>query len=323
MPENRTSTKPRNALEKRNDPTMNTPLRPAASVTGYLAAALFATGLAGSMAAAEATRDQQVQPGPTQQATAPAPAAAAEQVLPSGDEIARQINARDDGTSVARSMTMELLDKRGKKRVRKTRSFRKYFETEKRIAIFFEKPRNVRDTAFLTFDYVEDGEEDAQWLYLPALRRVRRISGSDRGDYFMGTDFTYDDIRQDTKVSRSDYIRETVGTSEVDGRACYLVEAVPVNEDVAEQLGYSRTLSCVDSEIWMVLKSEIWDLKGQKLKTIHTRDIRQVQGIWTAHLLEAENHKTGHKTTFVISEVDYLAELNDDLFTRSALKRGL
>ena len=255
--------------------------------------------------------------------TTPDTAAADAQALPSGDEIAERINARDDGNSVARSMTMELIDKRGKKRTRKTRSFRKYFETEKRIAIFFEKPRNVRDTAFLTFDYIEDGEEDAQWLYLPALRRVRRISGSDRGDYFMGTDFTYDDIRQDTKVSRSDYKRTTLGMSEVDGRACYVMEGIPATEDIAEELGYSRTLSCVDAEIWMVLKSEIWDLQGQKLKTIHTRDIRQVQGIWTSHLLEAENHKTGHKTTFVMSEVDYLAELSDELFTRSALKRGL
>ncbi len=281
------------------------------TLTGILAAVVLTGGLAGPALVASAW------------SATPGTEAVNEQALLSGDEIAERINARDDGDSVARSMTMELVDKRGKKRTRKTRSFRKYFETEKRIAIFFEKPRNVRDTAFLTFDYLEDSEEDAQWLYLPALRRVRRISGSDRGDYFMGTDFTYDDIRQDTKVSRSDYNRTTLGMGEVDGRACYVMEGIPASEDIAEQLGYSRTVSCVDAEIWMVLKSEIWDLQGKKLKTIHTRDIRQVQGIWTAHLLEAENHKTGHKTTFIMSEVDYLADLSDELFTRSALKRGL
>lgn len=281
------------------------------ALTFSLTAALLAGGLAFSATAANS--------GSQRLAAVPE----ATQDLPSGDEIARRINARDDGVSVVRDMTMELLDKRGKKRTRKTRSFRKYFETEKRIAIFFQKPRNVRDTAFLTFDYLDDGEEDAQWLYLPALRRVRRISGSDRGDYFMGTDFTYDDIRQDTKVSETDYQRTTLGMGEVDGRACYIVEGIPSSEDVAEQLGYSRTLSCVDTEIFMVLKSEIWDLQGNALKTIYTRDIRQVQGIWTAHRLEAENHKTGHKTAFVISDVDYQADLSDDLFTRSALKRGL
>lgn len=291
-------------------------------ITGLLAAAVLSGGLMMPAWAANSTAASNgdgLHKTATQQATAPAN----QQALPSGDEIAERINARDDGNSVARSMTMELLDKRGKKRIRETRSFRKYFETEKRIAIFFEKPRNVRDTAFLTFDYLDDAEEDAQWLYLPALRRVRRISGSDRGDEFMGTDFTYDDIRQDTKVSRSDYNRTTLGMGEVDGRACYIMEGIPASEDIAEQLGYSRTVSCVDAEIWMVLKSEIWDLQGNMLKTIYTRDIREVQGIWTAHLLEAENHKTGHKTTFIISDVDYLAELSDDLFTRSALKRGL
>lgn len=286
-------------------------LRP---LNACLTAALLAAGLTLS---AEASNNS------GQPRLAAVPEAAQDQELLSGDEIARRINARDDGISVVRDMTMELLDKRGKKRTRKTRSFRKYFETEKRIAIFFQKPRNVRDTAFLTFDYLDDGEEDAQWLYLPALRRVRRISGSDRGDYFMGTDFTYDDIRQDTKVSESDYQRTTLGLGEVDGRPCYIVEGIPSSEDVAEQLGYSRTLSCVDTEIFMVLKSEIWDLQGKALKTIYTRDIRQVQGIWTAHLLEAENHKTGHRTTFVISEVDYQSDLSDDIFTRSALKRGL
>ncbi len=294
-------------------------------ITGFLATALLTGGLvipAWATTPAE-PNNARLQAPVAQQPSASGTTAASDQVLPSGDEIAARINARNDGDSVARSMIMELLDKRGKKRTRKTRSFRKYFETEKRIAIFFEKPRNVRDTAFLTFDYLEDAEEDAQWLYLPALRRVRRISGSDRGDYFMGTDFTYDDIRQDTKVSRSDYNRTTLGMGEVDGRACYIMEGIPANEEIAEQLGYSRTLSCVDAEIWMVLKSEIWDLQGKKLKTIYTRDIRQVQGIWTSHLLEAENHKTGHKTTFIMSDVDYLAELSDDLFTRSALKRGL
>ena len=303
---------------------MKSPASRHLTLSGYLAAAVFAGNLITPVQAAvsEPSNSEDQRPAATQNG-APTVEATNDQGLPSGDEIARRINARDDGVSVVRSMTMELLDKRGKKRTRKTRSFRKYFEAEKRIAIFFQKPRNVRDTAFLTFDYLEDAEEDAQWLYLPALRRVRRISGSDRGDYFMGTDFTYDDIRQDTKVSESDYKRTTLGMGEVDGRSCYVVEGIPANEEVAEQLGYSRTLSCVDTEFWMVLKSEIWDLQGKALKTIYTRDIRQVQGIWTAHRLEAENHKTGHRTTFVISEVDYLAELSDDLFTRSALKRGL
>jgi hypothetical protein len=294
-------------------------------LAGSVAAALLAASpiAPGQAATGDSPARSEIQAVTPDGTAAHASSADSPQSLPSGDEIARRINARDDGVSVARSMTMELLDKRGKKRTRETRSFRKYFEAEKRIAIFFEQPRNVRNTAFLTFDYVDDTEEDAQWLYLPALRRVRRISGSDRGDYFMGTDFTYDDIRQDTKVSQSDYKRTTLGISEVDGRPCYLVEALPANESVAEELGYGRSLSCVDAEIWMVLRSEVWDLKGTPLKTIHTRDIRQIQGIWTAHQLEAENHKTGHKTTFIISEVDYRADLSDGLFSQSALKRGL
>ena len=246
----------------------------------------------------------------------------AESKFPSGDEIARYINARDEGESVSRKLVMELIDRRGKKRVRETMGFRKYFGEEKRTVIFYKSPKNVKDTAFLTYDYPEADRDDDQWLYLPAMRKVRRISASDRGDYFLGTDFTYEDIKKETKVTLEDYNRKTIGEEEVDGHRTYVVEQIPVNDKVAKELGYGRVVSWVDPEIWMIRKSEFWDVRGNPLKTTYFREIQKVQGIWTAHRLEVKNHKTGHKTIFTFSEVDYQQGVRDDLFTERALRRG-
>ncbi len=251
------------------------------------------------------------------------PFSAAADALPDGDEIVRRVNARDEGEAVARNLAMQMTDRRGKTRTRKTRAFRKYYSDEKRTVIFYLEPSNVKDTGFLTWDYANPGKDDDQWLYLPAMRKVRRISSSDRGDYFLGTDLTYEDIKLETRISTEDYTRKTIGESEVDGHHCYLVESVPVDKATARELGYGKVEQCVDSEIWMVRQARYWDTRGKLLKTSYIRDIRQVQDIWTQHRIEVENHKTGHKTVFLFSDVDYRGAVSDQLFSQNALRRGL
>ncbi len=247
--------------------------------------------------------------------------------LPAGLKIAEHINARDEGRAVSRNLTMEMIDRRGKKRVRETRGFRKYFTgesgEEKRTVIFYLAPKNVKETAFLTFDYPQVEKDDDQWLYLPAMRKVRRISASDRGDYFLGTDFTYEDIKKETKVTIEDYNRKTLREDKIDGRRVFVVESTPVNEETAKELGYSKVVQWVDADIWMVRKAEFWDIRGNSLKTIHSTDIRQVQGIWTTHRMEVVNHKTKHQTIFKFSDVDYQSPVKDALFTKRTLRRGL
>ena len=250
-------------------------------------------------------------------------ATAVEKVQPTGLEIAKNINARDEGIAVSRNLTMEMIDRRGKKRVRETRGFRKYFGEEKRTVIFYLKPKNVKKTAFLTYDYPDIAKDDDQWLYLPAMRKVRRIAASDRGDYFLGTDFTYEDIKKESKVTIEDFTWKTVGEEEIDGHHTYIVEAIPVNEKIAKELGYSKVLSWVDSEIWMIRQSKRWDVRGNELKTVYTRDIRQVQNIWTAHTIEVSNHKTSHSTRFLFSDIDYTKGVKDNIFVQRALQRGL
>ncbi len=242
-------------------------------------------------------------------------------VLPDANEIIAQVNARDDGAFVKRKVTMVLRDKGGAERLRETVSWRKWYDGDKKTLVFFTTPANVRDTGFLTFDYAQPGKDDDQWLYLPAARKVRRISATDRGDFFVGTDFTYEDIKKESKVSAEDFSFKTMGVEDIDGHRCYKVDAT-TNPDAAKELGYARGVSWFDAELHLARKSEYYDAAGKLLRTILTQDIQQIDGIWTAMHVTATTHKTGHVTEFKFSEVDYKTPVDDAMFTEQALMRG-
>lgn len=251
------------------------------------------------------------------------PATAQDAELPSGEEVARRINARDEGESAARRVRMELIDKRGHQRTRETRILRRTFGADRRMAIFYQSPKTVKDTAFLVHDHADPEREDDQWLYLPALRKVRRISVSDRGQAFLGTDLSYDDIKKEGRVSLRDYRFRSLGREELDGHPVILLEGTPVDERTARELGYGRVVSWVDSDIWFTRRVEYFDPPGRPLKTSRLTDVREVDGVWTAHVLEVENHKTGHKTVFRVDDVDYASEIPEDVFTQRSMRRGL
>lgn len=236
--------------------------------------------------------------------------------------IIERMNARDDGEAVRRDMVLTLTDRHGNERVEQTRSFRRYEGDTKKTAIFYTEPASVEGTGFLTWDYPEADRDDDQWLYLPALRKVRRISASDRGDYFLGTDFTYEEIKKESKIETQDYDFTFRGEELVDGHHTWVVEAVPRTPDIAAELGYSRILMRIDSTIWMPRLWEFWDEAGNDLKTVHATHIEQVDGIWSVLDIRAENHKTGHITRMQFVDTDYQAEVPARLFETHALTRG-
>ncbi len=244
------------------------------------------------------------------------------QELPDGAEIIDKVNQIEEGAYVTRNLHMKLVDRRGKVRERHTISMRKYYGLDKKTIIFYITPTNVKDTSFLTIDYADSGIDDDQWLYLPAMRKTRRISSGDRGDYFLGTDFTYEDIKKEGKIAAEDYTFETVNATEVDGYDVVVVKALPKNEEVAEELGHSMAELYIDAEMFVIRKSKYWDVNGNDLKTITTREISLVNDILTRHRIEVENHKTGHQTTFTFSNVDYETKVDDSIFSEISMKRG-
>ncbi|MGI2026989.1 outer membrane lipoprotein-sorting protein [Endozoicomonas acroporae] len=248
------------------------------------------------------------------------------------EQIVASVNAVDDGQQATSDLTMILTDRRGKQRTRETKSYRKYFPAseaagqEKRTVFFYQSPKNVKGTGFLTYDYPQAHRDDDQWLYLPALRKVRRISASDRGDYFMGTDFSYEDVKLAGRVDEQDFTFTTSGRENitVDGEAisAWVVEGTPRSPEIAKELGYGKTRYLVHPGNWIIVKTDYWDEKGKHLKTYVAEDIRQIDGIWTRHQQTVTNHKTGHVSRFLFNNVNYQVQLDDALFTRRILKKG-
>ncbi|EED33972.1 Patched family protein [gamma proteobacterium NOR5-3] len=234
-------------------------------------------------------------------------------------EIVQKVNAVPRGEQVTRRLVFKTTDKRGRNRERETQSFRRYFGEERRLALFFTAPANIRDTAVLTWDYPNTTEDD-QWLYLSALRKVRRIPAADRGDYFMGTDFSFEDMKLDGQLSPDDYDYRLLAS---DREGFYRLEALPKTEAIAKELGYSKTEAMVDAQTWVVVQADFWDVRGEHLKTLRAEDVREVDGILTRHRLLMSNHQTGHSTELLFSEVDYLSPIDEQLFTQQALKRGI
>lgn len=238
------------------------------------------------------------------------------------ETVITNVNARNDGEWVSRKMTMELTDKRGKTRTRHTQGYRRYYGDEKRSVLFYSAPASVKGTGFLTYDYPDVETDDDQWLYLPALRKIRRISSSDRGDYFLGTDLTYEDIKKEGKLSTQDYTYEITGEAEIDEVPTLVLEGHPKSDDIAKELGYSRVKIHIDPKIWMARKAEMWDVNGNPLKVVNYQDIRKINDIWSTHIIKVENLKTRHKTVFTFDAFDYQAEVKDKMFEQRNLKRG-
>ena len=250
------------------------------------------------------------------------PAAVAQGAL-TGDEIVANVNAREDGEHVTRRFVVELTDRNGRIRTEETIAQRRYFDDEKRTIIFYTEPNSVRGTGFLTFDYAEPEADDDQWLYLPALRKVRRISASDRGDYFLGTDFTYEEIKKEQKIETEDYVFSAQGAETVDGRELLVVEGQPSSDAVARELGISKVVWQIDPEIWMSRVTDYYDQNGNHARTIELEAVETIDGFLTATQMSVVNHKTGHSTRISFHDTDYEADVPENLFTQARLRRGL
>jgi len=237
-------------------------------------------------------------------------------------DIMQAVNARADGEQVQRSFTLTLTDRNGSSRVQEITGYRRYFGEEKRTILFYTDPTSVRGTGFLTFDYPDPNVDDDQWLYLPALRRVRRIPASDRGDAFLGTDFSYEEIKKESKVEISDYDLSRIGEEQVDGHSVTVIEGVPVDAETADALGHSRVRWHIDNTVHISRRTQYWDSAGNPSRTVNVVSIEEIDGIWTPMEIVAENLKTGHSTRLAYSEVDYSVDAPESLFSQARLRRG-
>ncbi|MDP8238059.1 MAG: outer membrane lipoprotein-sorting protein [Candidatus Hatepunaea meridiana] len=239
----------------------------------------------------------------------------AEENDPSGREIIMMVDNRPDGEDIKTTLHMTLINKRGRKRERTIVSYSKEYGKDTKSIMQFMKPADVKGVGFLSWEYDDQTKNDDRWLYLPALKKVRRIAGSSKNDYFMGTDFTYDDMG-DRSVDEDEHtlLRE----EEIDGIKCWVVESVPKSDDDM----YSKTIKWIRQDALIAHKVEYYDRQGALLKTLTTQDVRKHQGYWTILRMEMNNIQENHRTILEMEEVEYDLGISDNLFRVSNLEKG-
>lgn len=237
---------------------------------------------------------------------------------PTGREIALKVDQREDGDDQVSQGLWTLTNRQGQKRVRNTVRYWKDYDGRDGLSsktfVYFSSPPDVKDTTFLNWSYEDPDTDDDQWIYLPALRKVRRIASGDKENSFMGSDLIFDDLG-DREVDEDEH--KLVRVENENGTKLYVVEAIPKKKDYI----YSRKLTWVNAEHWTVPKIEFYDRKGRLLKIMRT-EWTQVDGIWNWKRTVVENQLTGHTTEIDISDVKFNQGLEDSFFTERSLRKG-
>ncbi|MEO1582830.1 MAG: outer membrane lipoprotein-sorting protein [Pseudomonadota bacterium] len=230
-----------------------------------------------------------------------------------GRAIAEEADRRGEGygdTSAALSMT--LFDGRGNSVTRAMRS-RTLERTDDgdRTLLFFEDPADVRGTAFLTHGHPD--RDDDQWLYLPAVKRVKRIASRNRSGAFMSSEFSYEDLGNDDIEK---YRYRYLGDETIDGQDAYKLERLPVGTS-----GYSRQVAWLDQQHLRILKIDYYDRAGALLKTLSAQRHELYEDrFWRALRMEMNNHQTGRRTVLEWADYVFGSGLDARDFEREALR---
>ena len=241
-----------------------------------------------------------------------------------GREIMEKVNARDTGDRSITEMEMILIDKKGKKRVRKLKTFGLEKGKDSLSLMFFLSPADVRNTGFLTYDYDESGKDDDQWLFLPALRKTKRIAAGDKSGSFMGSDLNYSDMTSpDLNLYEYTLMKET----KVKGQKVWQIKSVPKTKAEAEKSGYSKSVVFIRQDNYVMIRGVRWVYKKKRNKYLDVRKLEEIDGIWVStelHVTTKSGKKTLHKTILKQKNVHFNQdEVNEDLFSIRRLEKGL
>lgn len=269
---------------------------------------------------AESSETPSAQPG-TAKTAAPAsttktaaPAKTPEQM---GFEIAEEGDRRGQGfVDSTNTMKMVLKDKAGNSSERdmRVKTLEGPDDDGDKTLIIFDTPRDQKGTALLTFTHAQ-GDDD-QWLYLPALKRVKKISSSNKSGPFMGSEFSFEDM-SGPEVDKYDY--KWIRDETYNGQDVFVIESYPKDENS----GYTKIVSWIDKENYRTLKSDYYDRKKSHLKTLTAKDFKLYKKkFWRPGSLVMVNLQNGKSTILVNEEIVFNTGLKDSDFNKNSLKRA-
>ena len=216
------------------------------------------------------------------------------------------------GDDMKARVLMRLINKDGKERVREMTMLRRNEDGgAQKYFLYFHQPGDVRDMTFMVWKHPQ--REDERWLFIPAIKLVRRVAANDKRSSFVGSDFTYEDISgREVEEDTHTLVREET----LNGRSVFVIRSVPKDE---RGVDYSYRLAWIDKETFVLWKEEYYDKRNELYKVFTAEEARQVQGLWTISKRTMKNMQNGHRTEVSFSEVAYNVGLEENLFTERYL----
>ncbi len=216
---------------------------------------------------------------------------------------------------------MWIIDEKGRERTRKLKQVTKLYDdgkTEKRLIRFIE-PADIKGTGLLTFDY--QNAADDIWLYMPALRKSRRIVSTEKSKNFMGSEFTYADM---SPPSLSDFSYQLVGEERVQGIPCYKIDIYPNDDNIAEENGFSRRIAYFGKEDYVLRKAVYYDLYGEVEKEMLVHEVKELDKEnhkFRAVHIEMINIQNGRRSIMSNEMIEFNPDIPDEYFTTRFLER--
>ena len=229
-------------------------------------------------------------------------------------EIAQKSDNVTDGfeSSIAQ-MEMILINASGQQSVRELEMKTLEGENGDKTISTFLTPADVKGTKTLTHEHVD--RDDDQWLYLPALKRVKRIASSNKSGSFMGSEFSYEDIGNQNynKFTYDEKVEEV----DLNGVKCYKGTRIPKDENS----GYTKQVSWIAMDSFLLQQVEYYDRKSELLKTAVFSDYKQIDGVWRVGRIEMKNHQNDKSTILIWKDEKIKAGLTDKEFNKRVLKQ--
>jgi len=247
---------------------------------------------------------------------------------PEARHIMEKVDARNDGDNETADMEMLLIDKNGQERIRKIHTFTKDKGKDTYRLMFFIEPADVKNTGFLTYDYDDPKRDDDQWLYMPALRKTKRIASSDKSGSFMGSDLNYSDM---TSRNLEDYDFMFYGKEKemnVEGTKVWVIASIPRTKKVIEETGYEKSILFVREDNYFVIRAISYEEKKGYKKFMEVTDLEKIDGIWVAKEMHVTRKRGNanefvHKTILKLSNIKFNQNLDYDFFSIRRLEKGL
>jgi len=233
-----------------------------------------------------------------------------------GLAIVTEADRRDIGYGNSTAhMLMVLKNRHGQESRREIRvkNLEMINDGDKSLTIF-DSPKDIKGTAFLNYTHKEGADD--QWLYLPALKRVKRISSRNKSGSFMGSEFSYEDIASQ-EIEK--YTYKLLREEKYEEMDCFVIDRVPVDK---KNSGYSRQVTWVDKLEYRTWKVEYYDRKNEHLKTLTMSNYQQYENkFWRALEMHMVNLQTGKSTLLHYTDYKFMIDLNDDDFSKNSLQR--